>query len=287
MKNGVLVIDVARCHGCCNCFMACKDEFVGNDFPPYSISQPRHGQRWMNVQKVERGRYPMVDVAFLPTPCQHCENAPCQKAGGKAVLHQEHYNAVIFHTVSARGKKEIADACPYHAAFWNEEEQLAQKCNLCTHLLEHAWDKPRCVMACPTQALTFHLVDEEKMDAFIQENELEVYHPEYHTRPHVFYKNLYRFTKHFIGGAVVLDGDCLEGALVRCRREGENEILQVYTNTYGEFRVDRLEDGNYELEITYPGCLARTLTAAVNGASAICGVIEVERAPAAAGKNHN
>ncbi len=276
MKNGILVIDVARCHGCSNCFMACKDEFVGNDFPPYSISQPRHGQRWMNVQKVERGSYPMIDVAFLPTPCQHCQDPPCQRAGGKAVVHQEHFNAVIFHTVSARGKKEIADACPYHAAFWNEEEQLAQKCNLCTHLLEHAWERPRCVMACPTGALTFHQVEDGDMEAFVRDNELSVYHPEYNTKPHVFYRNLYRFTKQFIGGALVLDGECVEGALVSCRREGEHREEQTYTNTFGEFKLDGLDDGTYVLTATYPGCARLTWTAEVQGKSVVCGALELQ-----------
>ncbi len=30
------IIDVARCHDCNNCFLACKDEFVGNNRLPYS-----------------------------------------------------------------------------------------------------------------------------------------------------------------------------------------------------------------------------------------------------------
>ena len=33
MKQWYKVIDVARCHDCNNCFMADKDEFVGNDWP--------------------------------------------------------------------------------------------------------------------------------------------------------------------------------------------------------------------------------------------------------------
>ncbi|MBO6010468.1 MAG: 4Fe-4S binding protein [Oscillospiraceae bacterium] len=28
------VIDVSKCNGCHNCQLACKDEFVGNDWPP-------------------------------------------------------------------------------------------------------------------------------------------------------------------------------------------------------------------------------------------------------------
>ena len=35
-----LIIDVARCDNCRVCFLAVKDEYVGNDFPGYSAAQP-------------------------------------------------------------------------------------------------------------------------------------------------------------------------------------------------------------------------------------------------------
>ncbi len=75
-----LIIDVARCHDCNNCFLACKDEFVGNNWLPYSKSQPDTGHRWMNIHRKEHGEYPLVEVAYLPQPCQHCKNPPCLKA---------------------------------------------------------------------------------------------------------------------------------------------------------------------------------------------------------------
>jgi len=31
-----MVVDVALCHDCNNCFMADKDEYVGNDWPGYT-----------------------------------------------------------------------------------------------------------------------------------------------------------------------------------------------------------------------------------------------------------
>ena len=48
MKKWNLVIDVAKCTNCNNCFLADKDEYVGNDFPGYAAPQPRHGHRWRN-----------------------------------------------------------------------------------------------------------------------------------------------------------------------------------------------------------------------------------------------
>lgn len=281
MKYGIIVIDVARCHGCNNCFMACKDEFVGNDFSPYSRSQPRHGQKWMNIQKRERGHYPMMDITFLPTPCMHCENAPCERAGGGAVMHERETGAVIIHTLNAKGNKKIAESCPYHTVYWNEAEQLAQKCQMCSHLLNHAWERPRCVMACPTEALSFHRVEDTELDKFVEENELSVLHPEYGTRPHVFYKNLYRFTKNFIGGSVVLNGDCVEGCLIVCRRAGESQATRIHTNTYGDFRVDGLDDGDYELKVLYPECGEKRISVQVRGESVVLGVVELTSQPGA------
>ena len=77
MKKWNLIIDVAECEDCNNCFLACKDEHVDNAWPGYAESQPRHGHRWMNILRKERGQFPLVDVAYQPTPCMHCDNAPC------------------------------------------------------------------------------------------------------------------------------------------------------------------------------------------------------------------
>ena len=105
-KQKYIVIDVAWCHDCNNCFMACKDEHVGNDWAPYTEEQPRHGHRWMNIQPKERGQYPRVDVAYLPTPCQHCEDAPCQKACPDAVVRRKD-GIVLLDIVKAKGNKAL------------------------------------------------------------------------------------------------------------------------------------------------------------------------------------
>ena len=35
-----MLINIDKCNGCYNCFLACRDEFEGNDYPPYSAAQP-------------------------------------------------------------------------------------------------------------------------------------------------------------------------------------------------------------------------------------------------------
>ena len=40
MKKWNLIVDVEKCENCYNCFIATKDEHVGNDFPGYAAPQP-------------------------------------------------------------------------------------------------------------------------------------------------------------------------------------------------------------------------------------------------------
>ena len=74
-------MDIASCHDCNDCFMACKDEHVGNDWKPYTEEQPRHGHRWIKLLRTERGQCPRIDVAYLALMCQHCEKCPLVDAG--------------------------------------------------------------------------------------------------------------------------------------------------------------------------------------------------------------
>ena len=105
MKSWHLIVDVARCHDCNDCFLADKDEFVDNEFPPYSAAQPWHGHRWMNIKRKERGQYPLVETAYLPLPCMHCDDAPCLTADGAVYKRED--GLVIIDPVKAKGLKEI------------------------------------------------------------------------------------------------------------------------------------------------------------------------------------
>jgi len=86
MKTWRFLIDVAKCWDCNNCTITCKDEHDGNDWPGYTQAQPRHGHRWMDVVRTERGQYPLVDVAYRPTPCMQCADAPSRTVISRFVV---------------------------------------------------------------------------------------------------------------------------------------------------------------------------------------------------------
>lgn len=258
MAKWNLIIDVAKCEGCYNCFLACKDEHVDNDFLPYTVAQPKHGHNWVNILYKERGQFPTVDVANLPVPCMHCDNAPCMKKPGDGAVYKMGNGIVIIDPVKAKGKKEIVDSCPYGAIWWNEAKNVAQKCTLCAHLLAEGWKEPRCVQACPTGAMRIVKAEDAQMKQMITQENLEVFHPEYKTQPRVYYKNLYRYLRCFIGGDVAYkkDGfiDCAEGARVTLFK-GSQKMTEALTDNYGDFKFDKLDEnsGRYSLEIKLEG----------------------------------
>jgi Fe-S-cluster-containing dehydrogenase component len=279
MKKWNLVIDVAKCFGCNACAVACHDEYYDNDFPGYSASMSKHGQRWIDILQREKGQVPMVEVAYLPVTCNHCDDAPCVKAAKDGAITKRSDGIVIIDPVKAKGQRQLVGACPYGAIYWNEEQQLPQAWPFDAHLLDQGWTRTRASQVCPTQAIrTVHAEDEE-MRKMIAEEKLEVLHPEYKTRPRVYYKNLDRYFKAFVGGSVagVIDGvtECVEGARVRLHR-GERMIGETRSDAYGDFKFQSLEEGSgaYRVEIADP----RFATKAVEvnlGQSTYLGTISV------------
>jgi len=259
-KQRYLVIDVDLCHDCNNCFIACKDEFVMNDWLPYSKAQPRHGPRWMNIQRKERGQFPRIDCGFLPMPCQHCQDAPCVEAHSDCIQRRAD-GVVLIDPVKSKGQQDVVGSCPYGAIYWNGEEDIPQKCTMCAHLLDGGWSMPRCAHSCPTGAMAFYTVEQAEMDGIIAAEGLEQYRPEFGTDPRVFYKNLHRFTKCFITGGLLKDGDCAEGVVVTLA--GDADVRQV-TNYFGEFKFDGLSPGVYRVLIDGQEVQTVTIDASLN-----------------------
>ena len=73
----VFVIDVAKCSGCYNCQLACKDEHCGNDWMPYAKPQPQIGQFWVKVHEHVEGTIPKVKMHYMAQLCNHCDDPVC------------------------------------------------------------------------------------------------------------------------------------------------------------------------------------------------------------------
>jgi len=266
-----MIIDVAECTNCNLCTLAAMDEYVGNEFPGYSAPMPRHGHKWIDILQKERGQVPMVDVAFVPVMCNHCDNAPCIAKGGDAVKKRAD-GIVLIDPVKAKGRKDLVETCPYGQIWWNEELQLPQAWTFDAHLLDQGWQQTRGQQSCPTGAMRAIKVSDEEMERMVKDEGLAVMQPEAGTKPRVYYRNLWRYTTCFIGGSVSVEQggavDCVEGATVRLVKDGLG-VAAAITDNYGDFKFDRLPEnsGTYSVEVTGAGrstTVSATLGTSIN-----------------------
>jgi tetrathionate reductase subunit B len=238
------VIDVSRCNGCYSCQIVCKDEHCGNDWTPYAKPQPDTGQFWGKMNEYVRGQVPQVKMAYVFVPCQHCKNAPCIVAcPTKGALYTRPDGLVIIDPKKCTGCQLCIDACPYGAIFYNESFHLAQKCTGCAHLLDRGYPikEPRCADACPTGAIKFG-EEAELKDPIAK---AEILHPEYGTKPSVYYIGL---PKRFIAGTVYDPGakEVVIGATCTLSGDGTGTAT---TDVFGDFWFEGLKAGTYSLKI--------------------------------------
>jgi Fe-S-cluster-containing dehydrogenase component len=215
---------------------------------------PKHGHRWINILQKERGQTPMIDIAYVPTMCNHCDDAPCMKADTKDAIKKRADGIVIIDPVKAKGQKQLVDACPYGHIWWNEELELPQHWTFDAHLIDQGWQQTRGQQSCPTGAMRAINVEDDEMERIAREQHLEVMKPELGAKPRVYYRNLWRYTTCFIGGSLAeeKDGlvDCVEGASVQLIKDGVS-IAVTTTDNYGDFKFDTLKEnsGRYLLQI--------------------------------------
>ncbi len=258
MSKWNLIVDVANCTNCHLCTLAVQDEHVGNSFPGYAAEMPKHGHKWIDIKRAERGQGTQVDVAYVPTMCQLCDDAPCIAAARGGAAYKRDDGIVVIDPEKSKGQKQIAEACPYGAVWWNEALDIPQHWFFDAHLLDQGWDAPRCASICPTGALRAVKVDDAEMRRISEAQDLEPLRPDLETRPRVHYRNLWRYNSAFIAGTVSVQREglveCLEGAQIVLQRDGQT-VQAVESDGFGDFKFDRLDadGGAYTLEISGPG----------------------------------
>jgi Fe-S-cluster-containing dehydrogenase component len=261
MSRFGIAIDVSKCVGCYNCFLACRDEYAGNDYPGYSAPQPMSGGNWIKVEEIERGTYPHVKVNYVPLTCSHCDSAACIKLDRTGAVYRRPDGIVLIDPEKAKGSKDLVNACPYRRIEWNEELELPQKCTMCAHLLDAGESEPRCVEACPSGALTFGDMDDpdSKISRLLASGDFGPLNDEYGMGEKVVYRKL---PKKFVAGTVIY-GDKNEVAagaeVVLTGPEGEQTTV---TNGFGDFEFEDLpENTSFTVKIKAPLYKEAALTA--------------------------
>lgn len=263
-----IAIDITKCTGCHNCFIACKDEYAGNDYLPYSAAQPKDGQDWIRLQEVEQGEGTKVKVDYIPILCQHCGEAPCMNKGPEGAVYRRNDGIVLIDPVKAKGHKEIVNSCPYRAIFWNEASQLPQKCTMCAHMVDNGEKTTRCVESCPNDALIFGDLNDKdsKISKYLaaRADKVEIFKPELECDPAMKYIEL---PKYFIAGEVLLadkPNECPKGAKVTLKA-ADGKVAETTTDFFGDFEFKSLENNKeYVVKVEYAGYKTAEITVRTN-----------------------
>ena len=265
------VIDAAKCSGCYNCQLACKDEHVGNDWSPYARPQPEIGQFWLRVEEQVMGTIPKVRIHYLPRMCNHCRSAKCMDSCPEGAICRREDGLVLIQPDKCTGCGKCRDACPYGVIYMNAQLHVAQKCTGCAHLLDHGEKLPRCVESCPTEAIRFG----EEADLADEIMGAQVWQPETGLQPRVYYRNV---PGTFIAGTLYDPKEKLIVDGARCLLSNGGKNWEAVTDSFGDFWFRDLPAGIYELLIQATGFQPKQIAPIRNVNSVNLGDIPLERA---------
>ena len=177
-----LIVDQERCIGCEACSVACRIENNSTDF---WIKVETQGT---SVKDTPVGRFPDLTLNFLPRLCNHCENPPCVDSCPEDALQKRNDGIVILDQDLCTGCQACLDACPYNIIVFDENNKLAEKCNLCAHRVDKGLE-PFCVLCCEAQALHFGDLNdpESNITKMLSKDNVFQLKPDGRTKPKVYY----------------------------------------------------------------------------------------------------
>jgi Fe-S-cluster-containing dehydrogenase component len=186
-----MAIDTTACVGCSTCVVACQSE---NNIPVVGKEQVARSREmhWLRVDAYFRGLAENPDgVYFMPVPCMHCENAPCEPVCPvNATVHDaEGTNNMVYNRCV--GTRYCSNNCPYKVRRFNfllyqdfntpslklmrnpevsvRSRGVMEKCSYCIQRIQYAKIETEkegrqvrdgeiqtaCQAACPTEAIVF------------------------------------------------------------------------------------------------------------------------------------
>ena len=145
MKKFSLSIVNHLCWGCRTCEVACKQE-----------NRAAAGVRLIAVR--EDGPNLVDDRSeflFQVNLCRHCDEPPCVDACPEAAIAQRDDGIVVMDYDLCTGCQACIPECPYNVIALDEERDIAQKCNLCHHRVDHGLIPACADNVCPAHCIQF------------------------------------------------------------------------------------------------------------------------------------
>lgn len=149
---GVVLVDLDRCTACKSCELACAKVHAGFDDVVEALLADAHLVSRVNVVAAG-GRN-------VPVHCQHCEDAPCAAVCTTGAIYRDAATGrVVTDPAKCIQCRACVRVCPFGAVIWDKEAKCIIKCDVCEGLVDDG-EGPRCVVECPTGALSVVAVED-------------------------------------------------------------------------------------------------------------------------------
>jgi Fe-S-cluster-containing dehydrogenase component len=151
-----MVLDYKSCINCKACEVACKEEngvLLGAD----------QQRIWVGAD-APLGEWPLLNIAssaFMPSQCQHCDNAPCEEVCPTNATYYDENGVVRVDVDKCILCTYCMNACPYDARYVDDRTVTVDKCNFCSDTrLSQGKVTTACQVTCPTKVRTFGDLDD-------------------------------------------------------------------------------------------------------------------------------
>ena len=111
-------------------------------------------------------QYAELPVGKLPVICRQCEEAACVAVCPAEAMYRDEQGVAKRSLAMCRGCGSCVQACPFGVLDPELTRHSPPKCDLCEERLS-AGLEPRCVAACPTEALRFAVPREMEQEGLL------------------------------------------------------------------------------------------------------------------------
>jgi len=143
-------VDLDKCSGCKACVTAC-----------HNLNGLDDGETWRSVGLLHGGTVESAVQKTVSTACHHCVDPACMNGCPTKAYEKNPETGIVKHLDDqCIGCQYCIFTCPYEVPQFNKALGIVRKCDMCSDRLA-VGEAPACVQACPTEAISIAIVDEE------------------------------------------------------------------------------------------------------------------------------
>lgn len=143
-------VNLDACSGCKACVTAC-----------HSLNGLDEQETWRDVGLLHGGTSHSPVMQHVTSACHHCLEPSCLSACPVDAYQKDEQTGIVLHLDDqCIGCQYCTLACPYDVPKYHPEKGIVRKCDMCQDRLQ-AGEAPACVQACPHEAISIQIVNQQ------------------------------------------------------------------------------------------------------------------------------